>query len=160
MIFTMNSQDLLEGLNTVTRALAARSAKQILEGILITAAEDRVRLTCSDGSLVIEYTNAADIKEEGQAVLPGKLFAELIRKMPVGDVSITVADRRTAVIRCMKNRSSLAIMNADEYPEFQPLRSGLLHRIRFPSVLLSGTARNLLLYFSLTASQNPFFPSA
>ena len=42
----------------------------------------------------------------------------------------------------------------------QPLRSGLLHRIRFPSVLLSGTARNLLLYFSLTASQNPFFPSA
>ena len=69
MIFSMNSQDLLEGLNTVTRALAARSAKQILEGILITAADDRVHLMCSDGSLVIEYTNAAAIKEEGQAVL-------------------------------------------------------------------------------------------
>ena len=30
MIFTMNSQDLLEGLNTVTRALSPRSPKQIL----------------------------------------------------------------------------------------------------------------------------------
>ena len=35
MIFTMNAQDLLEGLNTVTRALSARPAKQILEGVLI-----------------------------------------------------------------------------------------------------------------------------
>ena len=129
MIFSMNSQDLLEGLNTVTRALAARSAKQILEGILITAADDRVHLMCSDGSLVIEYTNAAAIKEEGQAVLPGKLFTELIRKMPVGDVSVSVTDRRTAAIRCMKNRSNLAIMNADEYPEFPPMQTGSLVKI-------------------------------
>ena len=124
MIFSMNSQDLLEGLNTVTRALAPRSPKQILEGILISAADNRVRMTCSDGSLTIECTNAAVIKEEGQAVLPGKLFTELIRKMPVGDVSISVTDRRNAVIRCMKNRSSLAIMNADEYPEIQMMHTG------------------------------------
>ena len=80
MIFSMNSQDLLEGLNIVTRALCARPAKQILEGILISAVEDRVHLVCSDGSLVIEYTNAAEIQEEGQTVLPGRLFTELIRK--------------------------------------------------------------------------------
>lgn len=129
MIFTMNSQDLLEGLNTVTRALSARSPKQILEGILMTAAGDRVKMTCTDGSLVIECTNAASIKEEGQAVLPGKLFTELIRKMPAGDVNISVTDNRTAVIRCMKNRSSLAIMNADEYPEIQNLQSGTMVKI-------------------------------
>ena len=129
MIFTMNSQDLLEGLNTVTRALSARSPKQILEGILITAAGDRVKMTCTDGSLMIECTNDASIKEEGQAVLPGKLFTELIRKMPAGDVSVSVTDNRTAVIRCMKNRSSLAIMNADEYPEIQNLQSGTVVKI-------------------------------
>ena len=79
MIFSMNAQDLLEGLNTVTRALSARPAKQILEGVLISADDGRVQLTCSDGSLVIEYTNAAAIQEEGQAVLPGRLFTELIK---------------------------------------------------------------------------------
>ncbi len=129
MIFSMNSQDLLEGLNTVTRALAPRAPKQILEGILITAEDGRVQLTCSDGSLVIEYTNAASIQEEGQTVLPGKLFTELIRKMPVGDVSVSVKDYRTAVIRCMKNRSSLAIMNPDEYPEITPMTTGSVIKI-------------------------------
>ena len=129
MIFSMNSQDLLEGLNTVTRALAPRSAKQILEGILISAENGRVRMTCSDGSLVIEWVNDAVIQEEGETVLPGKLFAELIRKMPVGDISISVTDRRTAVIRCMKNRSSLAVMNADEYPEVSSLQSGSVVKI-------------------------------
>ena len=41
MIFSMNAQDLLEGLNTVTRALSARPAKQILEGVLISADDGR-----------------------------------------------------------------------------------------------------------------------
>ena len=45
MIFTMNSQDLLEGLNTVTRALAPRAAKQILEGVQIVADSGRVTMT-------------------------------------------------------------------------------------------------------------------
>ena len=124
MIFSMNAQDLLEGLNTVTRALSARPSKQILEGVLISAEDNRIQMTCSDGSLVIEYTNAASIQEEGQAVLPGRLFTELIRKMPAGTVSISITDNRTATIRCMKNRSNLAIMNAAEYPEIKPLTAG------------------------------------
>ena len=37
MQFTVNVQELLEGLNTVTRALAARPPKQILEGVLMLA---------------------------------------------------------------------------------------------------------------------------
>ena len=124
MIFSMNAQDLLEGLNIVTRALSARPSKQILEGVLINASENRVQLTCSDGSLVIEYTNAADIAEEGQAVIPGRLFTELIRKMPAGTINVSVSDNRTAVIRCMKNRSNLAIMNTAEYPDIVPLSGG------------------------------------
>lgn len=130
MIFTMNSQDLLEGLNTVTRALAPRAAKQILEGVHISADNNRVTLTCSDGSLTIEYTNTAAVQENGQAVLPGRIFNEMIRKMPQGDVKITVSDMHSALIRCMKNRSSLAIMNAAEYPEVSFKAAGTCVKIQ------------------------------
>ena len=123
MKLKMNNQDLLEGLNTVTRALTARPAKQILDGVLIVAQDQRITLTCSDGSLSIEYTNAAAIEEEGQAVLPGRLFSELIRKMPGGDVEISIQNDRSASIRCQKSRSNLAIMNAEEYPEISELRT-------------------------------------
>ena len=123
MKFSMNNQDLLEGLNTVTRALAARPAKQILDGVLIVAEDQRIVLTCSDGSLSIEYTNAANVKEEGQAVLPGRIFSELIRKMPGGDTEISVTNDRSASIRCQKAKSNLAIMSAAEYPEISGMRS-------------------------------------
>ncbi len=116
MKFSMNTQDLNEGLNTITRALAARPAKQVLEGVLFSARDNRVVMTCSDGSMVIEYTNASAIQEEGETVLPGRMITELIRKMPDGTVSIEVKDNRTATIRCLKNRSTLAVMDAMEYP--------------------------------------------
>ncbi len=124
MKFRMNNQDLLEGLNTVTRALSARSAKQILEGVLIVAADQRVNLTCSDGSFSIEYTNVASVEEEGQIVLPGRIFTELIRKMPGGEVEIELQPNgRSASIRCHRARSNLAVMDAQEYPEIMGLKN-------------------------------------
>ena len=129
MILSMNSQDLLEGMNIVTRALSPRPARQILEGVLISADNNRVVLTCTDGSLSIEYTNAATVQESGQIVLPGRIFAEMIRKMPSGTVTISEQDNRSATIRCMKNRSSLAVMNPAEYPEIELIKSGTLVKI-------------------------------
>ena len=125
MIISMNTQDLLEGLNTVTRALAARPAKQILEGVLISAQDQRVELTCSDGSLTIEYTNAADVREPGQAVLPGRLLTDLIRKLNGGTTEISVQNMKQAQIRCQRTRSNLSVMNADEYPEMSRLKTGV-----------------------------------
>ena len=119
MILSMNSQDLLEGLNIVTRALSPRPAKQILEGVLISAEDNRILMTCSDGSLTIEYTNTASVQEEGQTVLPGRIFTEMIRKMPSGTVTITEQDHRSATIRCMK-----------KYPEINPMKKGSLVKIQ------------------------------
>ena len=80
MQFTVNVQELLEGLNTVTRALAARPPKQILEGVLIEADEEGITLTCSDGSLTIEREISGeqqliDIKETQEYL--NKLIADL-----------------------------------------------------------------------------------
>ena len=87
MLFSMNVQDLLDGLNVVTRALSARPSKQILEGVLLDAGEDSITLLCTDGSLSIETVLTAQIKEPGQVVLPGKLFTEIVRKLPGGEVT-------------------------------------------------------------------------
>ena len=124
MQFTMNAQDLLDGLNTVTRALAARPAKQILEGVLIEADEHGIVLTCSDGSLSIETTLTAEVTEPGRTVLPGRLFTELVRKLPGGSVTIKVGANHAASIQCMSSKSNLAGMNPVEYPEMAEVESG------------------------------------
>ena len=124
MQFTMNVSDLLGGLNTVTRALAARPAKQVLEGVLINAEGDCVTLTCSDGSLTIQSEITADVREPGRVVLPGKLFTELARRLPGGEVTIKVGDNHAASIRCMSFRSNLSGMDAQDYPEMARVEEG------------------------------------
>lgn len=125
MLFTVNVQTLLDGLNTVTRALAARPPKQILEGVLIEADDKSVTLTCSDGSLTIETHMDANVREEGRAVLPGKLFTELCRKLPGGEVTVKVGENHVASIKCMSFKSNLAGMNPMEYPEMAAVSAGV-----------------------------------
>ncbi|MGN0778319.1 MAG: DNA polymerase III subunit beta [Aristaeellaceae bacterium] len=129
MQFTMNAQDLLDGLNTVTRALAARPAKQILDGVLLEATEEGINLTCSDGSLTIESVLSAEVKEPGRVVLPGKLLTELVRKLPGGSVTVKVNSNHSASIRCMSSKSNLAGMNPMEYPDMAEVESGVAIQI-------------------------------
>ncbi len=130
MLFSMNVQDLLDGLNVVTRALSARPSKQILEGVLLDAGEDSITLLCTDGSLSIETVLTAQIKEPGQVVLPGKLFTEIVRKLPGGEVTIKVNENHSASIRCMSFKSNLAGMNAVDFPAMASIEDGA--RFDFP----------------------------
>ena len=63
-------------------------------------------------------------------VLPGKLFTELVRKLPGGSVTIKVGDNHAASIRCMASRSNLAGMNPMEYPEMAEVSSGVAVQIQ------------------------------
>ena len=130
MIFTVNCSDLLDGLRIVTRALSARPAKQILEGVLVEAIDDSVTLTCSDGTLTIEHIVTASVQENGRTVLPGKLFTELISKLPGGEVTVQLKDGRSAFIRCQKSRSNMSCMDAVEYPEMAQVENG--YRLELP----------------------------
>ena len=130
MLFTLNAQDLVDGLNTVTRALSARPAKQILEGVLIQGDENSITLLCTDGSLSIETVLTADVKETGQVVLPGKLFFELVRKLPGGDVTIKINENHSASIKCGQSHSNLTGMNAMDFPAMASVEGGT--EIRFP----------------------------
>lgn len=125
MELTMNAQDLLDGLNIVTRALSARPAKQILEGVLIEATDSGINLVCSDGNLTIENALTGTVKDTGRAVLPGKLFAELARKLPSGNVTIKVGSNHAAQFRCGAFRSTVAGMNAMEYPEMAEINAAI-----------------------------------
>lgn len=117
MRFTCDTNDLNTSLSIVSRALAIRSPKPILEGILLESCEEGLRLTCTDLALGIETTINATFEEEGRIVLPGKLLCEVVRKLPGGSVSFTISDRLQTVIRCGMSRTTITGMDPVEYPE-------------------------------------------
>lgn len=124
MKLTVNTQDLNDALSVVIRAISARPAKQILEGVLLDAVDGNLRLCASDGNLSIESTIVADIEDSGRTVMPGKLLAEMCRKMNGGSVKFDVAANNKASIRSGSSQFSLMGMNAMEFPEMPEVEDG------------------------------------
>jgi len=116
MQFTCPVSGMIEGLQIVTKALAARTPNPILEGVLIETDLDAIVLTCSDERITIVTRIDAVIAQHGRGVVPGKLFNEIIRRLPDGDVTITMNDRFGFNIRSAASRMNIAGQDADLYP--------------------------------------------
>ena len=114
MRFRVNTQDLNAAITTVTKALSSKTTLSILEGIYIEAAEQGVLLRCTDLSLQIESIIAAEVEEEGAIVLPGRLFADITRRLP-GESTEIHCDKNTTNIVSGRARSTVQGQNATEF---------------------------------------------
>lgn len=137
MRFSCDANDLNTSLSIVSHALAMRSPKPILEGILLESCENGLRLTCTDLALGIETTISATFMEEGRIVLPGKLLCEVVRKLPGGNVTFEIDNRLKTNIRCASFRTTIMGLDPVEYPE--------LPEVEGPSFnMTQGTLRDMI----------------
>lgn len=120
MKFECSGQELYAGLTIVTRALAAKPVNSILEGVSLTVNPDGIDLVCSDGSMTITSHVNATVAEGGTIVLPGRLFTEIMRKMPGGNTVFTVNDRLVMTIKAGGSRASITGTDA-EFPEAEDI---------------------------------------
>ncbi len=111
-----SAQELITGLVNATRALSARPATQILECVKLKTGQGEIALTCTDGSLTICARVRAQIEEPGEVLLPGKLFAEIARKLPEGMVSLAMNEKYVTTIRCGTSRSTLTGFATKDFP--------------------------------------------
>ena len=65
----------------VIKAISNKTTNPVLEGIKLSAENDRLKLSATDLELAIEKTIKADVKLEGETVIPGKFFSEFIKKL-------------------------------------------------------------------------------
>ena len=98
----------MSSLQTAIKAISGKATLPVLEGALLEAFDGMLRITCTDLNMGIVTQLEADIAEEGRVVLPGKLLGEIVRKLPVGDVDVSVAPNNAATIRCRGSRTTLA----------------------------------------------------
>ncbi len=115
MKITCDQEDLIKSVLTVSRAMPSRSPMEILEGIYVKASKDSVQLRCTDTIMSIEDTLPAMVMEQGEIVLPGRLFAEIVRKLPQGIVSLDVLET-TVRISCGASKMVLQGIDAQTFP--------------------------------------------
>lgn len=84
--------DLADVLARAGRAVGSRSPLPILQGILCEVEGGRLRVTGTDTELTIRATLEVEMLEEGRTVIPAKLSAEAVKKLPAGAVSMSVSE--------------------------------------------------------------------
>ena len=114
----VDSQELNLGILSVIKALPVRSAMPILDGIYFEADSSGLHLKCSDLMLQKECSIPATIEEEGVAIIPGKLFSEIVRKMPEGSIEF-VLNGKTLNLSCGRAKSSIQCIEYEAFPEMR-----------------------------------------
>ena len=117
MKFSINQSALNDILSTVNKAVSPRATNPALAGIMIEAAENEVTLRGTDLELSIQATAPALIEQDGSALLPAKLLADIVATLPDEAVNIEVAEDKTE-ITCANSNFSIRTLNATDYPEF------------------------------------------
>ena len=117
MKFICEKDTLLKALNSVIKAVATKTTKPILEGILIQTNDNEIKLTTYDLEIGIEYILECNVKEQGATVVNATMFSEIIRKLPDTEINITLNENNLIVIECEGSLYKLATMNPMEFPE-------------------------------------------
>lgn len=117
MKFTCNKNSLFEGVNIAVRGVSSRTTLPILQGIKISALKNQVKFSGTDLEIGIECQINAVIEEEGEIVVPAKIFSELVRKLPDGEVKVESDFQNMVNIVCDSINFTISGSDIVEFPE-------------------------------------------
>ena len=109
--------DLNKALSNVSHSVPVRSTSSILEGILIEASENTMKLTATDTNITIESVINVQCREECSFVVPAKLFTAIVNKLPEEDIMIDYDPSSVKImIKCGGSNSELICFRSDDFP--------------------------------------------
>lgn len=106
---------LAEAVQWAARSLPTRPSVPILAGLLVTATERGVTLSSFDYETSAQINVAAQVSDEGQALVSGRLLADISRSLPNKPVDLVSDDTRME-ITCGSARFTLQSLPVADYP--------------------------------------------
>ena len=117
MQFSIEQKILATALGQLNRVVPARATHPILTGILLEALPGKLKLTAFDLSCGLTITLPVLTTTPGKVVLPGKMFAEVVSKMPKDHLMLSVGEELQTTITAPKAEFVICGLPAEEFPE-------------------------------------------
>jgi len=117
MKFTCEKPLLLAAILTASRAAVTKSPIPLLEGLLLEAENDNVKITGYDLKTGIVTNVPAEVEKDGGIVLNARLLGEIIRKMPGQYVTVSVTSGYVAEISSEMSDFEVLGSPTTDYPE-------------------------------------------
>ena len=123
MKLTIHRGTFIQELQTVQRAIAAKTTINILTGVKIDLSHQGLTLTGSNAEISIESFLSVEneqaqmkIEEVGSIVLQARFFSEIIRRLPEDEFTLEVLEQNQVEITSGKANFTVNGLDADNYP--------------------------------------------
>ncbi len=115
MRFACDRTTLVEKLSILARGVSTRSALPVLSGILLQARDGRLDLYSTDMELSIKASIATNVETEGEAVVPARLFTDVVRNMAAGEVRVEAGE---GVVKILAGKAAFSLNSwvASDFP--------------------------------------------
>lgn len=117
MHITCEQPHLARGVQTVQRAISARTTMPILGNILLETAKDKIKLAATDLELGIQTEVPAVVKQGGAITLSAKILGDIVSNLAEASVEIQAGENGTqAAIRCETAEFEIPGVPATDFP--------------------------------------------
>lgn len=121
MNLAVDREELLGSISVISKGLSSRSTIPILSGVRIQVDVDgRITMSTTDLELSVRSVIKGRVSEPGIVVVPGRLFAEIIKALPPGSINLSI-DNGNLQIKCERSLFTLKTLQSEEFPKFPTL---------------------------------------
>jgi DNA polymerase-3 subunit beta len=118
--FSVDRDVLAEAVTWTARSLSPRPPVPVLSGLLIKAENNEVSIASFDYETSAKLKIAAEVFEEGETLVSGRLLADICRSLPSAPVDFQTHDSKV-YLHCGPAKFNLAAMPVSDYPELPGL---------------------------------------
>ena len=123
MLVICQGIELADSLLRVSKAISNKITNPILEGIKIIAEDGTLTMSATDTELSIEKKIKAEVKIEGETVVPGRFITEFVKKLTNSEIELEINEKNQMTIRYEDSESVIQCYNPIEYPGFKKVQT-------------------------------------
>lgn len=123
-------ENLSRGLGIVGRAVATRTTYPIMQNVLITTDNSRLKLAATNQEIGISTWIGAQVEEEGEVTIPARLLTEFVNSLPPERIDLDSMDQPVGVsIKCARFSAQINGTSAADFPPIPTVESGVAGQI-------------------------------
>ncbi|MBW3562957.1 MAG: DNA polymerase III subunit beta [Actinobacteria bacterium] len=105
-----------DAISWATRTVGGRVTLPALAGVLLEVEEGRLTCRATDLEIAAEVSVPVQVERSGRVLLPGKLLAQLVSRLPDAPVEIDGTGERVT-LRCGRATFEVRTMTVEDFPE-------------------------------------------
>jgi len=129
MDIRISKSELNKALGLTQSIVERKTTMPILTNVLLSASEGELKVSATDLEITAVTRAVADVKEGGSTTVNAKVFSDIVRELPEGDINLKLLEQERLLIETDKTKMRMIGVSAEEYPSLPGIGMNVVNKI-------------------------------